>query len=120
MRTRSARPTLDLTKTNWDRSEPGKLADVVVLGRNLFETPPAELNAVPIRMTIVGGKIVYEAATTQKRFKSHTMKSDDRVRRSIRRYGFEAASNQSETIIYHNDTMSMTTDSDVLLFVSSW
>jgi len=39
--------------------EPGKLADMVVLGRNLFETPPEELNAVPIRMTIVGGKVVY-------------------------------------------------------------
>ncbi len=41
--------------------EPGKLADVVVLGRNLFETPPAEFNAVPIRMTIVGGKVVYDS-----------------------------------------------------------
>ncbi len=41
--------------------EPGKLADVVVLGRNLFETPPAELNAVSIRMTIVGGKIMFDS-----------------------------------------------------------
>src|SRR3954454_4588898 len=40
--------------------EPGKLADLVVLGRNLFETPPNELNAVPIRKTIVGGKVVYD------------------------------------------------------------
>jgi predicted amidohydrolase YtcJ len=40
--------------------EPGKLADMVVLGRNLFETPPNELNAVPIRKTIVGGKVVYD------------------------------------------------------------
>lgn len=40
--------------------EPGKLADMVVLDRNLFETPPNELNTVPIRMTIVGGKIVYQ------------------------------------------------------------
>ncbi len=40
--------------------EPGKLADMVVLGRNLFDTPPQELNAVPIRATIVGGKIVYD------------------------------------------------------------
>lgn len=42
--------------------EPGKLADMVVLGRDLFETPPADLNTVPIRMTIVGGKIVYEGS----------------------------------------------------------
>jgi predicted amidohydrolase YtcJ len=40
--------------------EPGKLADVVVLGRNPFDTPPNELNTVPIRATIVGGKVVYQ------------------------------------------------------------
>ncbi len=40
--------------------EPGKLADLVVLGRNLFDTPPNELNTVPIRTTIVGGKVVYQ------------------------------------------------------------
>ena len=40
--------------------EPGKLADLVVLDRNLFETPPNEISAVPIRATIVGGKIVFE------------------------------------------------------------
>lgn len=42
--------------------EPGKLADMVVLDRNLFETPPNELDKVPIRATIVGGKVVYNAA----------------------------------------------------------
>lgn len=41
--------------------EPGKLADVVVLGGNLFDVPPNELDKVPIRMTIVGGKVVYES-----------------------------------------------------------
>src|SRR4051812_32735511 len=40
--------------------EPGKLADLVILDRNLFETPPNELNTVPIHTTIVGGKIVYQ------------------------------------------------------------
>lgn len=45
---------------------PGKLADMVVLGRNLFETPPNELNAVPIRATIVGGKIVYDDLKSDK------------------------------------------------------
>jgi predicted amidohydrolase YtcJ len=40
--------------------EPGKLADIVVLDRNLFEVPPEELNTVPIRATIVGGKVVYD------------------------------------------------------------
>jgi predicted amidohydrolase YtcJ len=42
--------------------EAGKLADVVVLGRDLFETPPEELNTVPIQWTIVGGKVVFDAA----------------------------------------------------------
>ncbi len=45
--------------------EPGKLADLVILGRNLFETPPAELNEVPIRMTIVGGKVVFDSSMKQ-------------------------------------------------------
>jgi predicted amidohydrolase YtcJ len=43
--------------------EPGKLADVVILGRNLFDTPPNELDKVPTRATIVGGKVVYDATT---------------------------------------------------------
>jgi predicted amidohydrolase YtcJ len=43
--------------------EPGKLADLVILERNLFELPPHELNAVAIRATIVGGRVVYESAS---------------------------------------------------------
>jgi predicted amidohydrolase YtcJ len=50
------------SESNLGSLEPGKLADVVVLGRDLFETPPEELNAVPIRWTIVGGKVAYDAA----------------------------------------------------------
>ena len=42
--------------------EPGKLADLVILDRNLFEIPPEELNSVRINTTIVGGKVVYELA----------------------------------------------------------
>jgi predicted amidohydrolase YtcJ len=42
--------------------QPGKLADVVVLGRDLFDTPPEELNSVPIRCTIVGGKVAFDAS----------------------------------------------------------
>jgi predicted amidohydrolase YtcJ len=40
--------------------EPGKLADLVILKRNPFETPPEEINTTPIQTTIVGGKIVYQ------------------------------------------------------------
>jgi len=48
------------SETKLGSLEPGKLADMVVLDRNLFDTPPAELNTVPIRMTIVGGKVMYD------------------------------------------------------------
>jgi predicted amidohydrolase YtcJ len=39
--------------------EPGKLADIVILDRNLFDIPAEVLNTVPISATIVGGKVVY-------------------------------------------------------------
>jgi predicted amidohydrolase YtcJ len=44
--------------------EPGKLADLVVLGRDLFEIPPVELDAVPILATVVGGKVIYRNSAT--------------------------------------------------------
>ncbi|MEZ4702003.1 MAG: amidohydrolase [Rhodothermales bacterium] len=40
--------------------EVGKLADIVVLERDLYQTPPAEIHTVPVALTIVGGKVVYE------------------------------------------------------------
>lgn len=40
--------------------ESGRLADLVVLDRNLFETPPLEIHLVKIDMTVFGGRIVYE------------------------------------------------------------
>jgi predicted amidohydrolase YtcJ len=40
--------------------EPGKLADLVILKRNLFDIPPEEINSVLVQTTIVGGKIVYQ------------------------------------------------------------
>ena len=43
--------------------EPGKLADITVLDRNWFEVPPKEiLETMPV-MTMVDGKIVFEANT---------------------------------------------------------
>ena len=41
--------------------EPGKLADLVVLGRDPFKVDPLELINIPIQRTIVGGKWVFEA-----------------------------------------------------------
>jgi predicted amidohydrolase YtcJ len=39
---------------------PGYYADVVVVDRNLFTTPPESLAEARVRYTIVGGKLVYE------------------------------------------------------------
>jgi len=41
--------------------EPGKLADLVVLGQDPFKTEPAALTKVPVERTMVGGKWVYES-----------------------------------------------------------
>lgn len=41
--------------------EPGKLADLVVLGRDPFQVNPSQLIDIPIERTMVGGKWVWEA-----------------------------------------------------------
>jgi predicted amidohydrolase YtcJ len=40
--------------------EPGMLADVVVLDRDLFNVPPSEIVSTSVQATIVGGRLVYE------------------------------------------------------------
>ena len=40
--------------------EVGKLADLVVLGRDPWETPVDELPEIPVDMTVIGGRVVYE------------------------------------------------------------
>ncbi|MCU0227143.1 MAG: amidohydrolase [Bryobacterales bacterium] len=42
--------------------EPGKLADFLVLSRNIMEVEPREILSTTVRMTFVGGKLVYQAA----------------------------------------------------------
>jgi predicted amidohydrolase YtcJ len=39
---------------------PGKLADLVVLDRNLFEIPPEKIMEANVLMTILDGKIIYQ------------------------------------------------------------
>jgi predicted amidohydrolase YtcJ len=39
---------------------PGRLADFVVLERNLFEIPPEQIRDVKVDLTVVGGKVWYE------------------------------------------------------------
>lgn len=40
--------------------EVGKRADLVILDRNLFELPSAEINEAKVTMTIFDGRTVYE------------------------------------------------------------
>jgi predicted amidohydrolase YtcJ len=43
--------------------ETGKVADVIIVDRNIFEVDPHTINKTKVVLTIVGGKIVYEADT---------------------------------------------------------
>ena len=38
----------------------GRLADFVMLERNIFEIAPDEIGAVRVRMTVVGGRLVFD------------------------------------------------------------
>ncbi len=40
--------------------EVGKRADLVVLGRNLFDLPPEEISDVPVLMTVLDGAVIFE------------------------------------------------------------
>jgi hypothetical protein len=41
--------------------EPGKLADFIMLDRDLFKIEPSEIGKTEVLMTVVGGKVVYES-----------------------------------------------------------
>jgi predicted amidohydrolase YtcJ/ABC-type multidrug transport system permease subunit len=43
--------------------EAGKLADLVVLSADIMQAPPREIPTTTVRMTIVGGEIVFESRT---------------------------------------------------------
>ncbi len=45
--------------------ERGKLADFVILDRDLTRIPPETIRDAKVRMTVVGGKVVYEASPDQ-------------------------------------------------------
>lgn len=40
---------------------PGKLADLIVMDRSLFDLRPVELDQAKVRITMLGGKVVFEA-----------------------------------------------------------
>ena len=45
--------------------EPGKLADLTVLERDLFETPVREIGEVNVLMTLLEGAVVYDSGTLE-------------------------------------------------------
>ena len=47
--------------------EPGKLADLVVIGGDLMTIPEDDITTLPITMTMVGGQVVFEGSTVSKK-----------------------------------------------------
>jgi len=45
--------------------ELGKMADMIVLDKNLFEIPPEEINTTKVLVTVFDGEVVYDAAKGQ-------------------------------------------------------
>jgi predicted amidohydrolase YtcJ len=41
---------------------PGKLADIVILSKDILTVPEAEILETQVLYTIVGGKVVYDAS----------------------------------------------------------
>ena len=41
--------------------EPGKLADLIVLDRNFFDIPAAQIADIKVLQTVVGGRVVYQS-----------------------------------------------------------
>ena len=40
---------------------PGKVADLIVISRDLFKIEPTEISKTQVLLTMVGGKVVYES-----------------------------------------------------------
>jgi predicted amidohydrolase YtcJ len=45
--------------------QPGKLADLAVLSHDIFAVPAADIGKTRVTLTMVGGKVVYDAAATR-------------------------------------------------------
>ncbi len=52
-------------ENNMGSIQPGKLADLVALDRDYLTVPADQIKDITSVLTMVGGKVVYEAATTQ-------------------------------------------------------
>jgi predicted amidohydrolase YtcJ len=49
------------------RLEPGMLADLVMLSRDIMTVPPKEILSTEVIRTVIGGRVVYETGTTSSR-----------------------------------------------------
>jgi predicted amidohydrolase YtcJ len=61
--------TVDAAYASFDESRkgalaPGRLADLVMLERNIFEIPAEEIGDVKVALTVAGGKAVYRRPPT--------------------------------------------------------
>jgi len=54
----------DFSESSLGTLAPGKLADLVVLDRDLFHLPPREILAAQVDLTVTGGRVVYERTAT--------------------------------------------------------
>lgn len=45
--------------------EPGKLADIIVLSRDIFHIDPVEIEDVKVDLTLLGGEVVYRRSAQQ-------------------------------------------------------
>jgi len=53
--------------------EPGKLADLIIVDRDLFKIPASEIDQTQVLLTMVGGKVVYESAQGQAQLKTSAL-----------------------------------------------
>ena len=61
--------TVDAAYASFEESRkgiltPGRLADLIILDRNIFEIAPEEIRDVKVLLTVAGGKAVYRRPTT--------------------------------------------------------
>ena len=61
-RTRATTPTSSTVKTISVPSQPGKLADMFIADRDYLTVPADDIRLIKSVMTIVGGRVVYDAA----------------------------------------------------------
>jgi hypothetical protein len=73
--------------------EPGKLADFILLDRDLFKIEPSEIDKTEVLLTMVGGKVVYQSPNWKDafgRFNSIIRAKQDRVEQTRGQHGHRA------------------------------